>query len=257
MATNIQLKSGESVTLRAPAATGASRELQLLAGDTVTIHAPAAVSDTPPWVDVRDQMPVNLKPDEPWLVEQGRTGWWQRTLGQIDGITLHHTMTHNLLACASYITRARAQGGKGYPTTQYAFWVQADGVIKYCVDLTQAPWHDHCGDENTHIAVGIAGEWDAESPPRVQLEATARLCAYLMRTLAIPLANVEGHREWSHRYQGKPMTTCPGWLPGGWRDAFFALLQAEVNPAGAHFSAAAAADYTTLEGVLATHDEGR
>jgi hypothetical protein len=47
MASEIQLKSGESVIVRAPAATGAPREVQLQAGKSVTIHAPAA--DTPPW----------------------------------------------------------------------------------------------------------------------------------------------------------------------------------------------------------------
>ncbi len=260
------LGPGESLILNAPNAGSASsqKSVTLAYNDTVVVAVtPPPVlghSISVPWVDVRAQMPVNPKPDAAWLVEQGRSGWWKRALDQINGITLHHTMTHDMMACARYITRPVKQGGKGYPTTQYAFWVQADGMIKYCVDLTEAPWHDHCGDENTHVAVGIAGEWDKVSPPQVQLAATARLAAYLMQWLNIPLENVEGHREWSARHTGTPQTACPGWLTGGWRAKFFDTLKVELEPATLSFSApglAPSAEDGAAEAILATHDEGR
>ncbi len=260
------LGSGESLILNAPndGAVSSQKSVALAYNDTVVVEVlpPAVLGHfaSPPWVDVRAQMPVNTQPDAAWLVEQGRTGWWKRTLAQINGITLHHTMTHDMMACAHYITRPVKQGGKGYPTTQYAFWVQSDGVIKYCVDLTEAPWHDHCGDENTHVAVGIAGEWDKVSPPQIQLEATARLAAYLMQWLNIPLENVEGHREWSARHTGKPQTVCPGWLTGGWRAKLFDIINSEINPLTLSFSTPGPgydAENAAMEAFLALHDEGR
>ncbi|MBN2007120.1 MAG: N-acetylmuramoyl-L-alanine amidase [Anaerolineae bacterium] len=260
------LNPGESLTLSAPSAGAVSsqRSVALAYNDTAVVQVPPASAEeqaaSPPWVDVRAQMPVNTQPDTAWLVEQGRTGWWKRTLDQVNGITLHHTMTHDMMACAQYITRPVKKGGKGYPTTQYVFWVQSDGVIKYCVDLTEAPWHDHCGDENTHISIGIAGEWDKVSPPQVQLEAVAKLAAYLMRWLNIPMENVEGHREWSTRHTGVPQTACPGWLTGGWRAKFFDLLKLELDPLSASFSAPElnyAEEHAATEALLAIHNEDR
>ena len=231
------------------------KEIHLEAGDKLIVYTTGGgTTDTPPWTDVRHQMPVNRQPDEAWLKSQGRTAWWQRMLAQIDGITLHHTMTHDIMACAHYITRSVTQNGKGLPTTQYAFWVAADGSSYYCVDMTQAPWHDHCGDENTHISIGLAGHLDKVAPPHAQLAGAVRLIVYLMRKLNLSIESVNGHREWSEKYQGRPMSTCPGWLSGGWREQFFALLRDKVDPDGASFTITANA---VTEAVLAAHDEGR
>jgi len=238
------------------------KEIRLDAGDKLIVYVAenqGAGDETikaPPWTDIRAQMPVNTQPDQSWLKSEGRTGWWQRSLDQIDGITLHHTMIHDIVACANYITRPVAEGGKGLPTTQYAFWVAADGRSSYCVNMTEAPWHDHCGDENTHLSVGLAGHLDKTAPPQAQLEGVVKLVAYLMQKLNLGIESVNGHREWSEKYKGKPLTACPGWISGGWREQFFALLRAEINPAGASFSVSVV-DNTVAEQVLAAHDEGQ
>jgi hypothetical protein len=262
MKQEIRLNPGESLVINSPKidAAPSKQTLELQYGDTVTVKVPVAESTgelgPPPWEDVREQMPINANPDEPWLVEQGRKGWWKRTNEQIDGLTIHHTMSHNMTWMADYCTRAKAQGGKGYPTTNYAFWIHADGSSSYCVDITEAPWHDHCGDENTHISIGMAGDLSKAAPPTAQLEGLVKVIAYLMAMLNIPIENVEGHREWSARYKGKPMTVCPGWLSSGWRDQFYQMLRAEVDPASVSFSAPTP-DYSAVEAVLAEHDEGR
>lgn len=62
----------------------------------ITVAGNRSTEAAPPWIDLRVQMPVNTQPDQSWLKSEGRTGWWQRTLDQIDGITIHHTMVHDM-----------------------------------------------------------------------------------------------------------------------------------------------------------------
>jgi len=201
-------------------------------------------------------MPTNPNPDNPGFAEVGHKGWWKRTHNQIDGVTIHHTMTHDMVWLASYCTRSRSKNGKGYPTTNYAFWVHANGKINYCVDITEAVWHDHCGDENTHISVGMAGDLSKAAPPKAQLEGVVKLASYLMRMLNISLENVEGHGEWALRHPTKVATACPGWHTSGWREQFYQMLRAEIDPAGVSF-AVPTPDYSVMEAILANHDEGR
>jgi len=171
-------------------------------------------------VDVRDQVPYNHNPDGSAILRE-RSGWWKRTPSQIDGITIHHTMTNNWQATAAWTARNKANGGKGYPAIQYHYWVQADGTILYLLDVREGCWHDHCGDKNTHISIGMAGRLDIAAPPEKQLQAAAWLARQLAYTYGISVDNIDGHREWSQRCTGKYQTTCPGWHVSGWRDAFF------------------------------------
>ena len=182
--------------------------------------APAAPSA--PWEDVRARMPRNQLPDNCKLIAS-RGGWWQRELSAIDGIAIHHTMTNNLEATAAWITKPKSAGGKGHATSQYHFWVAADGRALYCVDLREGLWHDHAGDENTHISIGMAGRLDFAPPPDVQLQAAVRLVWYLMREFMIPRENVAGHNDWAWSVS-RVKTVCPGWDKAGWRSAFFAAL---------------------------------
>lgn len=175
--------------------------------------------DAFPWVDVIDQMPYNLTPDDPYFISNNITTWWARTPDQINGITIHHTISHNMQAIADYITRPRAQCGKGRPTTEYTFWITTNGEVRLCNDLKWGCWHDHTGHRNTHISIGLAGRWDYEKPPTVQLEACADLCAWLMKEYDIKLDNVRGHREWANG-----ITVCPGWSSAGWKQDFYNLL---------------------------------
>lgn len=178
--------------------------------------------DGPPWHDTRSTMPTNPSPDGSALLAK-RGGWWQRELTDIKGITVHHTLSHNPSQTAAYIVKPKAQGGKGYPTTQYHVWITADGQALYCVDLTEGLWHDHCGDKNTSISIGMAGSLHTARPPDAQLLKAAEVVAYLMRVLNIDIANVAGHNDWALRC-ANVRTACPGWDQAGWRSRFYKLL---------------------------------
>lgn len=160
-----------------------------------------------PWIDYRAQMPVATAPYDPMA-------WWVRSLDQIDGITLHHTLSQDPIAIAKYLI------SKGRPTTEYAFWIRENGEILYCADLTLGFWHDHTGHKNTHISVGLAGKRHVSPPPEAQMAATVRLVAYLMRTYGIEVSGVRGHNDYTQ-------TTCPGWDAAKWRTTFYTRLEQE------------------------------
>jgi hypothetical protein len=194
---------------------------------TLGLDAPLQnANPLPPWTDARGTLPTNPRPDASALIAQ-RGGWWKRALEDIDGITIHHTLSHNPAATAAYITKPVAQGGKGHATTEYHFWVTAEGEALYHVDLTEGLWHDHCGDHNTHISIGMAGSLHTAKPSTAQLTAAARLVAYLMRWLDIDMANVAGHNDWAYKCS-KVSTVCPGWDKAAWRGDFYAALNAEL-----------------------------
>jgi len=195
-----------------------TQTIYLLHGESVTIEA--REPDTPPehpWTDMRADMPENHAPDHPWFVANGRTWWTKRTTAAINSITIHHTMAHNLSSFAAWSTRPQAQGGKGIPTIQYTFWITARGEALYCVDLEDGFWHDHTPDDpNLHLSIGLAGRWDYEPPPLVQMRKAADLCEYLMQ-LYPGIHTVKGHCDYF-------TTACPGWNGAGWRDQFYAML---------------------------------
>ena len=179
-----------------------------------------------PFVDRSVDMPINWRPDHPYLVQR-KWLFWPTRESAVTGITIHHTMSHSPLATAQYCTRPQAQGGKGYPSVQYHFWVsQGDGCPIYLLAPVEWQlWHDCTGAYQTTISVGMAGSLHLQRPPDEQLEATARLVAWLMRKYDVRAVAVRGHKE---RYAG---TVCPGWddtgiaRPSGlWRPAFYEAL---------------------------------
>jgi len=178
------------------------------------------------WLDIRGDLPYNSNPDHPeWVYTKGRKDWWVRDTSVIDGITIHHSAgqtTPQLVA--DYITRPIRNRGKGLPRTQYHFWVTNDGVIYYCLDLTYGPWHDSCGDKNTHVSIVLDGALNVSKPSRSQLVSTGLLVNWLMDTFDIPLKNVEGHRDWAYRFIKQYTTVCPGWDQAKWREEFFEIL---------------------------------
>jgi len=178
-----------------------------------------ADGEAAPWRDIRDQMPTNPRPDASALIAQ-RGGWWKRKLSDIDGITIHHTLSHNPEATAAYIVKSVSAGGKGHATTQYHIWITAEGEALYCVDLTEGLWHDHCGDMNTHISIGMAGSLHVTKPPQAQLHKAAEVAAYLVRKYDIGAESVAGHNDWARKCSNVS-TVCPGWDQAGWRAAFY------------------------------------
>ena len=196
----ITVQNGDEVVVQAPA----QGEVR------VTFIAEIVQEEILPYIDIVDEMPVNPNPTEP-------VAWWIRTPDQITGITLHHTMSHDARATARYCIDV-----KGRPSIQYHFWVARDGRVYLCAPLSWGMWHDHCGHENPHISVGLAGHLHENRPSGVQLQAAARIVAWLMDQYNIVLAKVQGHNHYAS-------TVCPGWDQMNWREDFYAALDEELG----------------------------
>ncbi len=178
-----------------------------------------------PWIDRIADMPVNPRPFHPDFVRNfpGR-GFWplRRSLADIKGLTIHHTLSHSPEATARYIT-----AGKGYPTTQYHFWVSAaDGApIWLLVDPFRKVWHDHTGARPSTVSIGMAGRRHESKPPPEQMDSLLRLVHYLMAEWGIAVDQVQGHRQ--RRWEAtRKWTECPGWATMNWKDDFYRRLEA-------------------------------
>lgn len=171
-----------------------------------------------PFTSRVDEMPTNSNPDHPYILERGWFGW--PTSDDIRGITIHHTMSHSPLAIAQYCTRPQSKGGKGYPTTQYHYWVSADDgcPVWQLVEDDVRLWHDHTGAMQHNLSVGMAGRLHEAPPPQEQIEAAARLVLWLVDKYDFGPGAIAGHCS---RYAG---TVCPGWDEAGWKTAFFEAL---------------------------------
>ena len=146
-------------------------------------------------------------------------GWWQRTLKQIDGLTFHHTLSHDPYALArSYVLK---EGGR--PSIPYTLWITKDGEILKCNDLTDGVWHDHTGHENSHLSVGLAGNLTLVRPTAAMIDAAARVAAWAVQNadMSITLASVKGHQDYIS-------TACPGWQTG-WKDELYQAIYAELG----------------------------
>jgi hypothetical protein len=184
---------------------------------------PTGLADAPFDDVIIDELATNPGPyTSPHLQLDG--GWWQRTLDQINALTIHHTLSDSPHATAArYVNK---NGGR--PTIPYTVWITQTGQTLLCVTLTQGLWHDHTGHENMHLSVGLAGELHKYRPADVQLSAAAELCAWAIRSNALPNVDspldIKGHQDYI-------ATTCPGWASeasGNWKDDFYQLLEAAL-----------------------------
>lgn len=151
--------------------------------------------------------------------------WPTRT--ECTGITIHHTLSHSPRATAAYITKS-----KGYPTTQYAYWVSADDgcPVYQCLRDSVACWHDHTGRLQTTISIGMAGKLHKAAPSLEQMDACAQLCVVLMKRHSFGTDQVQGHLARARLVKPEPVyTVCPGWNVSGWRSDFFGLLADRVG----------------------------
>lgn len=163
-----------------------------------------------PYTDVTFLMPVNPDPTDP-------PAWWERELADITGITIHHTLSHSPEETARHCFAA-----KGRPTLPYHFWVTEAGQALQCVRLEYGVWHDHTGDRNTNVSIGLAGERHKSPPPKLQMAALVDLVGYLMNKLDVPVEEVQGHDDRAARVGVS--TVCPGWDEADWRERFYYLL---------------------------------
>lgn len=140
----------------------------------------------------------------------------QRKLGTIRRIVLHHTATSPAVTpqrLAEYHVNSAKK-----PGITYHFVVAPDGAIYQTNRLETASEHVQ-GHSADSIGVCFPGNFTDEVPPQAQLEAGARLCAWLLGSLRLDSHSIVGACEVAD-------TASPGkqWLQGRrWKDT---LLEA-------------------------------
>jgi hypothetical protein len=119
----------------------------------------------------------------------------------------------------------------GWPGIGYHFVIGADGRVAQTHGLMTASFHARQFNASA-VGIALAGDYEDAVPPTAQLDACARLCAWLLEGLGLPVEAIEGHRE-------LVTTTCPGnqWLRGAaWKELLLArvrrLMGQEPAPAG-------------------------
>ena len=127
----------------------------------------------------------------------------RRELGQITHITVHHSAAPASISpqrIAEYHVYSHKWPGMGYH-----FYIGADGTIYHTQDMHRISYHVANNNSYT-VGVCLAGNFTRTVPPKAQLEAAARLIAWLMEELRIPLEYVLGHKEYP-----RTSTACPGY----------------------------------------------
>ena len=142
-------------------------------------------------------------------------------------IAVHHTALPTSVGperiALAHIDEDLTRGKRAWPSIGYHYYIPEDGELLQTQPLEKRSYH--VGRHNYYsVGVVFAGSFmNGYVPTAFQVKAGARLIAWLLQEFGLPLANVLGHREFSHNY-----TTCPGseWLDGArWRD----ILVAEIE----------------------------
>ncbi len=155
--------------------------------------------EPPPIIDIRRKLP---RGDQPYQ---------RRSLRQVRYLILNHTAAPPTMPVQE-IAQAHVQAG--YPGIAYDYFVQADGTIYQVSDLEEVIQADAIW-SGGGINICLEGNFNEEPPAPPQLEATARLCAWLVDHLGLTPEAIVGLRELIQ-------TTSPGdtFLEGpGWKQA--------------------------------------
>jgi len=145
----------------------------------------------------------NATPDVPldWIPRVALNNWrW---------IVVHHSAT----PAGSALQFDRSHRQKGWDELGYHFVIgngtgSADGQVEVGSRWTKQKWGAHTKTPDNQyndfgIGICLVGDFDVDRPTAAQMQALARLVAYLMKTYHIPEDRVIGHSD------AKP-THCPG-----------------------------------------------
>ena len=127
-----------------------------------------------------------------------------RELSQITHITVHHSAAPGTILPSRIARYHVFSKSHQWPGIGYHFYIMPDGTLYHTQDMHLISWHVYRNNSYT-VGVCLAGNFTREVPPPRQLDATARLIAWLMEALNIPLEYVLGHKEFP-----KNATACPG-----------------------------------------------
>lgn len=144
-------------------------------------------------------------------------------LRQLDAIThvaVHHTALPSHVGperiANVHVNEDLGRGKEAWPSIGYHFFIRAEGDILQTQPLEKEVYHV-AGHNPYTLAVAFAGSFmNGFTPTPQQIYAGARLTAWLLQDLHIPISNVLGHQEFPDNH-----TVCPGteWLSGKcWRN---------------------------------------
>jgi N-acetyl-anhydromuramyl-L-alanine amidase AmpD len=186
--------------------------------------------DAPPIKDIVDDLPTH--PTKQYAT---------RPLSAIRSIVIHHTATASTITperVASYqVTR------KGMPGIGHHFYVATDGTIYQTNRLETES--DHAFNRNrSSIGICFPGNFNKSIPKTAQIEAGAKLCAWLLGALGLSTSAIVGVCEFAD-------TESPGaqWLGGKrWKNLLLDGVRSGLKASGAEYTALIA----SLQGQIRT-----
>lgn len=165
-------------------------------------------------IDLTDSLPRHATKSYP-----------QRALSEITQIVIHHTATSPAVTpqrLAEHCVRRLGRAG-----IIYHFIVAANGTIYQTNRLETVS--DHAFERNVEsVGICFPGNFTRTIPTEAQLKAGARLCAWLLQSLHLPLSRIVGVGEFGR-------TQSPGkqWLSGQrWKDKLLHEIQAVLRGSG-------------------------
>ena len=175
--------------------------------------------DAPPIKDIVDELPTHPTKRYP-----------TRPLGAIRSIVIHHTATSSSITperVAQYqVTR------RGLPGIGHHFYVSATGAIYQTNRLETES--DHAFNRNrSSIGICFPGNFQKSIPKTAQLEAGAKLCAWLLGALGLSTTAIVGVSEFAD-------TQSPGdqWLRGRrWKSILLEKVRVALKESGAEYTA--------------------
>ena len=145
-----------------------------------------------------------------------------RSLADISQIVIHHTATSASVTpkrLAQYQVEKQEKAG-----IIYHFVVAADGIIYHTNRLETVSLHAYSRSQSS-IGICFPGNFTNTIPPAAQLEAGARLCAWLISALRLSATAIVGMGEFAP-------TQSPGkqWLSGQrWKDKLLEEIEAALE----------------------------
>lgn len=124
----------------------------------------------------------------------------------ITHICIHHSAVAGTVP-VEHIAQYHVEN-KDWAGIGYHYYITLDGTIFQTQRVETASWHvSHNNDRS--VGICVAGDFTYSPPPSAQIDAAARLTAWLMEDLSINEANILGHKEFPDN-----STSCPGetWL---------------------------------------------
>ncbi len=158
------------------------------------------------------------------------------SLNRITHICIHHSATAGSIPLEN-VAKYHVED-RGWPGIGYHFYVKPDGTI-YQTNRAETISFQVSQNNDYSVGVCVSGDFTYAPPPDIQVDAAARLVAWLMQEFSVPEQNVLGHKEFPNND-----TSCPGetWLKKqSWKNTLAnrvrsvrggSVGQAQIKPIG-------------------------